>query len=68
MMNDQLLADIAVARALSISPATIRQQRFRRRHEMPHWFTIDPVMIGSVPRYRASEVHAWLEAQSEKAA
>jgi hypothetical protein len=64
-MNDQLLADGAIARALSISPVTIRKQRFDRRHGRPHWFTVDPVMIGSVPRYRASEVLAWIQAQTD---
>ena len=63
-MNDQLLADAAVARVLALSPATIRQQRYRRQHNLPHWFTVDPVMIGSAPRYRASEVSAWIEAQA----
>jgi hypothetical protein len=62
-MLDQLIADSAVARALSISPTTIRQQRFRRRHSLPHWFPLDPVMIGSVPRYRLTEVEAWVASQ-----
>ena len=59
-MDDQLLADREIARALSISPVTIRKQRFDRRHGLPHWFTVDPVMIGSVPRYRQVEIKAWL--------
>ena len=67
-MNDQLLSDGAVACALAISPATIRQQRFRRRHRLPHWFSVDPVMIGSVPRYRVEDVQAWLDAQCRKVA
>jgi hypothetical protein len=64
-MHDQLLADRDIARALSISPVTIRKQRFERRHGLPHWFTVDPVMVGSAPRYRASEVFAWIQAQAE---
>ena len=59
-MDDQLLADREIARALSISPVTNRKQRFDRRHGLPHWFTVDPVMIGSVPRYRQVEIKAWL--------
>ena len=66
-MNDQLLADCEIARALAISPVTIRKQRFDRRHGLPHWFTLDPVMIGSAPRYRASEVSTWIEAQTKAA-
>jgi hypothetical protein len=62
-MKEQLLADAAVARTLSLSPTTIRQQRFRRRHNQPHWLTIDPVMIGTAARYRSSDVEEWLAAQ-----
>jgi hypothetical protein len=63
-MHDQLLADRDIARALSISPVTIRKQRFDRRHGLPHWFTIDPIMIGSAPRYRLSDLELWLASQS----
>ena len=62
-MDDQLLADREIARALSISPVTIRKQRFDRRHGLPHWFAVDPVMIGSAPRYRQVDVEAWLASQ-----
>jgi hypothetical protein len=35
-----------------------------RKNGLPHSLTIDPVMIGSAPRYKASDVEAWLAAQS----
>ena len=63
----RLLRDREVASRLALSPATIRGQRFDRRHGLPHWFTVDPVMIGSAPRYRASDVDAWLESQARLA-
>jgi len=58
-----LLRDRDVAERLAVSPVTIRKQRFDRRHGFPHWFTLDPVMIGSAPRYRISDVEAWLASQ-----
>ena len=62
----RLLRDCEVASRLALSPATIRGQRFDRRHGLPHWFTIDPVMIGSAPRYRLADVEAWVDAQPKK--
>jgi predicted DNA-binding transcriptional regulator AlpA len=59
----RLLRDCEVASRLALSPATIRRQRFDRRHGLPHWFSVDPVMIGSAPRYRLADVEAWLAAQ-----
>ncbi len=40
---------------------SIRGQRFKRRHGQPNVFDVDPVMVGSVPRYRRTDVLAWLE-------
>ena len=34
-----------------------------RRAGLTHALTIDPIMIGSRPRYRLADVEAWLEAQ-----
>jgi predicted DNA-binding transcriptional regulator AlpA len=62
--QERLLCDREVGSLLSISPGTVRSQRFARRHGLAHWFTVDPVMIGSVPRYRSNEVLAWIEAQA----
>jgi predicted DNA-binding transcriptional regulator AlpA len=62
-----LLRDREVAETLAVSRSTIRKQRFDRRRGAPHWFTLDPIMIGSVPRYRASDVEAWLASQPAQA-
>ena len=52
-----------------MSRGWVRKQRFNRRHGLPHVFDIDPVMIGSVPRYRLEDVRAWIEAlEPEKTA
>lgn len=58
-----LYADADVANLLRISRSWIRKERMRRRQGLPHSLTIDPVMIGSVPRYQAADVEAWLHDQ-----
>ena len=57
---DAFLDDGAIAQTLCVSKSCIRGQRFKRRHGLPHWFTVDPVYIGKCPRYRASDCEAWL--------
>jgi hypothetical protein len=57
-------ADADLAALLRISRSWIRKERMYRRHGLPHVLTIDPIMIGTVPRYRASDVDAWITAQS----
>jgi hypothetical protein len=52
--------DAWFASALKMKPGTIRSQRWKRKHGQPHWLNIDPVMIGSKPRYRRSDAIAWL--------
>ena len=54
--------DKDIASELCMSRSWVRKQRWLRRHEKEHVFTVDPVMIGSVPRYRYGEVQAWMEA------
>jgi len=56
-----LIDDAAVAKILCMAPATIRVQRFRRRSALPHWLTVDPIYIGSRPRYRQQDIAGWLE-------
>jgi hypothetical protein len=58
-----LLSDGDIARFLSISKSWVRKERWARRHELKHTFTVDPVMIGRCPRYRLTDVQAWLERQ-----
>jgi len=69
-MNDQnntvIIDDRETAAIIKAKPATIRGQRFKRRKGLDHWFTVDPVMIGSLPRYRKADVLAFVEAQIEK--
>jgi hypothetical protein len=52
--------DAWIANQIGMQIATIRSQRFKRRHGMPHWFTLDAVMIGSSPRYRLTDALDWL--------
>jgi hypothetical protein len=66
MSGERLYADADLSVTLRISRSWIRKQRMYRRQGLPHCLTIDPVMIGSVPRYRVSNVEAWLAAQSAK--
>ena len=47
-----------------LKPETFRAQRFKRLHGLDHWFDLDPIYIGSKPRYRLSEALDWLERQS----
>ena len=61
-INLQLIDDAEIARLLSMSRSWVRKQRFLRRRGLSHVFDIDPVMIGSVPRYRLEDVLAWISA------
>jgi hypothetical protein len=52
--------DAWIAAHIRMSIATIRGQRFKRLHKCEHWLTVDPVYIGSKPRYRLADVQDWL--------
>ena len=54
-----LLADGDLAKHLNVSKSCIRGQRHKRRRGLGHWLTIDPVMVGRGPRYRAPDFMAW---------
>jgi hypothetical protein len=54
--NDKRLAD-----RLDLSPSWVRKQRWLRRHGKDHVLTIDPVMIGDSPRYKSTDIEAWLQ-------
>lgn len=58
--QNALLTDKDLAQICGMSPSWVRQQRYRRRHGMDHALTIDPVMIGRCPRYKAQEVEEWI--------
>ena len=55
-----LIDDRRVAELVCLSRSWVRQQRLRRRRGLPHAFTIDPVIIGSIPRYPLDEVYEWI--------
>jgi hypothetical protein len=56
----QLFNDKDIAETLGVSKSWLRGQRHKRRHKLPHHFNIDPVMIGTLPRYRQEDVFAWI--------
>lgn len=55
-----LYTDKDVARRLNMSASWVRGQRHKRRHGHDHVLDIDPVMIGSCPRYVGADVEAFL--------
>ena len=55
-----LISDADIADMLGMSLSWVRNERLNRRRGLPHTLTIDPVMIGSAPRYRRSEVVDWV--------
>lgn len=58
-----LLNDRALSQLLCISQSWVRKQRWLRRKGESHVLTIEPIMIGSTPRYRHEDVMCWLECQ-----
>lgn len=60
-INGRLIGDAEIASLLSMSRSWVRKERFNRRHGVPHFFDIDPVYIGSSPRYRTNDVVKWME-------
>ncbi len=59
----RLISDEGVARMVGMSRSWVRQQRYRRRHGLEHSFDLEPVGVGSCPRYPLDEVHGWIERQ-----
>jgi predicted DNA-binding transcriptional regulator AlpA len=57
--TNRLLRDADIAELLGMSKSWVRKQRMLRRHGADHVLAIDPVMIGSAPRYWWAEVQAW---------
>lgn len=58
--NSVLISDADIADMLGMSRSWVRKERLNRRRALPHTLIIDPVMIGSAPRYRRSEVMDWV--------
>ena len=65
-MFTRLLNDRDIACSLSVSTSWVRKQRFLRRKGEAHMLTVDPVLIGSSPRYRQDEIETWIESLGEK--
>jgi hypothetical protein len=63
MSKTILMNDSDIASALRMSRSWVRKQRYLRKRDLPHAFDIDPVMVGSVPRYWVRDVMAWLAKQ-----
>jgi|GEM_PF-2556358 len=61
-----LFSDKEIAQMCGMSNAWVRTERFKRRRGHEHSFTIDPVMIGKSPRYRAADVFSWIENLEEQ--
>ena len=60
------IGDKWLAERTGMKVPTIRSQRFKRLHGQPHWLDLDPVFIGSKPRYRLSDTLAWLQRQRQR--
>jgi predicted DNA-binding transcriptional regulator AlpA len=58
----QLVRDSELAQLTGMSRSWVRKQRMHRRRGAEHVLKIDPVMIGSAPRYRLSDIETWLSA------
>ena len=56
-----LVNDAWIASQLQMKPSTIRAQRHKRKNGQPHWLTLDPVLIGTKPRYVRADVEKWLQ-------
>jgi hypothetical protein len=56
-----LMRDKELASYMAMSPSWVRVERHKRRKGLPHTLNIDPVMIGSSPRYRVEDVEAFIK-------
>ena len=64
--NTRLVRDSYIAELASMSQSWVRKQRMFRRRGLDHVLNIDPVMLGSSPRYRLADVLAWLTSCSKR--
>lgn len=58
------LSDQDIAKILRLSPAWVRKQRHLRNGGESHVLSINPVYIGSSPRYRLADFNQWLESMN----
>ncbi len=59
--EDRFVRDAEIAAYLRVSCSWVRKQRMYRMRGIPHFFSVDPVYIGSMPRYRADAFRAWAD-------
>ena len=59
-MVEELLCDSDIASLLRMSRSWVRKQRMLRRAGLAHVLAVDPIMIGTCPRYSRAEIEAWL--------
>ena len=67
-MKIKLVNDSEIASMFSMSTGLVGNQRWRRKLGEDQTLMVDPVMIGSAPRYRLDEFRNWiggLEAANE---
>ncbi len=57
----QYLSDKDIAEMLSVSPSWVRKQRHLRGKGESHSLTVDPIYIGSSPRYMVTQIQEWLK-------
>lgn len=60
-LNSFLLNDRAIAATLCMSQSWVRKQRWLRRKGEPHTLDIEPIFIGTTPRYKHEDVENWLQ-------
>ena len=63
-LSSEFVTDAWLADQLQMAVATIRSQRFKRRHGLDHWLDLAPVYIGSKPRYWRFDAISWLQSQT----
>jgi hypothetical protein len=56
----RLFNDGDVAQLFAMSKSWARQQRYRRRRGLPHFLTVDAVLVGTKPRYRCEDIQRLL--------
>jgi hypothetical protein len=57
---ENLLTDSQLAEILNVSIAWVRKQRYLRCKGEKHTLSVDPVRVGSMPRYKAKDINNWL--------
>ena len=61
IVTPEFMNDRDIAKLFAMSLGWVRVQRHFRRHQKPHVFTVDPIYIGSSPRYRRKDIIALID-------